>query len=131
MDPSRNFLYHSFSSAPLGGWIHADPSAYAPQVLYSPVRLENINCVVEATNDRGAIFLGDVISIKKEDLLRDNNIRAVLSCSIEAGTSISYEAYNPYDTPNHAVEAIKAIPAEDLYTYDISKHFEEAIAFID
>jgi hypothetical protein len=42
-----------------------------------------------------------------------------------------YVVYNSRDTPNHQVDATKVILAQDLYTYDISKHFEEAFQFID
>jgi hypothetical protein len=70
MDHQSNKLYHSRSSAPLGGWVRPDGSSYAPQVIFSPIRLENINCIVEADGSRGAIFLGDIISAKKEDLLK-------------------------------------------------------------
>jgi protein-tyrosine phosphatase len=44
---------------------------------------------------------------------------------------ICYVVYNPKDTPNYQVDATKVILAQDLYTYDISKHFEEAYQFID
>lgn len=39
--------------------------------------------------------------------------------------------YNQADSPNHKVEVTLALAAEDLYTYDISQHFEEAISFIE
>jgi len=39
-------------------------------------------------------------------------------------TFTSYVVYNQADTPNHKIEAARVILADDLYTYDISKHFE-------
>lgn len=131
MDSLNEALYHSRTSAPLLGWVRPEGGAYPPQIIYSPVKLENMNCVVEADDRRGAIFLGDVISVKKEELLQEHNIRAILSCAVESCTWKANIVYDPRDSPNHKIDAFQSIRAHDIYSYDISKHFEEAIAFIN
>jgi hypothetical protein len=34
-----------------------------PLVLYASQRLENINCIVEANMEMGAVFLGDIVCV--------------------------------------------------------------------
>ena len=52
--------------------------------MFSHERLENINCIVDPSEERGGLFLGDTISTKRADYLIRYNIQAVLSCAPEA-----------------------------------------------
>lgn len=62
-----------------------NPFGFGSQVIISSNKLENLNLIVDALEGRGAIFLGDIISVRKEDLLRKHNIKAIISCGFEAG----------------------------------------------
>ena len=45
--------------------------------------------MIEApTNELGGLFLGDIISIMKEDIMKNNKIQAVLSCMYESNNNI-------------------------------------------
>lgn len=55
-------------------------SALITPVYISNRRLENMNCIYEPTEKMGGLFLGDVISTLKADLLQQHQIKAVLSC---------------------------------------------------
>lgn len=46
--------------------------------------LENVNCIIEPKGSVGGVFLGDIISTKKPELLEKHKINAILSCSIES-----------------------------------------------
>jgi hypothetical protein len=50
----------------------------------SPIPLNYINCVLEPTAQTGGLFLGDVVSVRKPEVLLKNNIKAVLSCGNES-----------------------------------------------
>jgi len=50
----------------------------------SPVPLNYMDCVLEPTADRGGIFLGDLVSARKPEVLSQSNIKAVLSCGDES-----------------------------------------------
>jgi hypothetical protein len=67
-------------------------NAYSPTMgpLYLPnpniptfmssVPLNYMDCVLESSSERGALFLGDLVSARKPEVLIQNNIRAILSC---------------------------------------------------
>lgn len=43
-------------------------------------KLENMNCIFKQSEHLGGLYLGDVISTLKEEILQGSNVRAVLSC---------------------------------------------------
>lgn len=53
-------------------------------VSVSCKRLENVNCIFKPSENLGGLYLGDVISTLKEEILQGNSIRAVLSCMTES-----------------------------------------------
>lgn len=55
-------------------------SGFVSPVLVSRSRLENLNCIFESTPTMGALYLGDVVSTMKQDLLKRHAINAVLTC---------------------------------------------------
>jgi hypothetical protein len=66
MDHQYNTLYQNRPSVPLvNGYMRPTEAIYQTQILYSPVKLENVNCIVEQTDNLGGLYLGDVISSKK------------------------------------------------------------------
>jgi hypothetical protein len=54
-------------------------------VIFSREKLENINCIIDPSETRGGLFLGDTLSVKRLEYLIKYNIQAVLSCAPEAG----------------------------------------------
>ena len=55
-------------------------SALVSPVYVSNRRLENMNCIYEPNDKIGGLFLGDIISTLKVDLLKQHRVTAVLSC---------------------------------------------------
>lgn len=55
-----------------------------PPVLVSRQSLQNINCILESSSTMGGLFLGDIISTMKQDLLAAHQIQAVLTCMAES-----------------------------------------------
>ena len=72
---------------------HQPPNnqVFEQPVLVSRRRLENINLILEPTQQTGSLFLGDVISTIKEDLLKYHQIRAVLTCMVESTSFLTKE----------------------------------------
>lgn len=60
------------------------PHAEGNRLMVSSKKLENINCIFSPSDGLGGLYLGDVVSTLKEDLLRSNNIRAILTCMCES-----------------------------------------------
>jgi hypothetical protein len=59
MDHQYNTIYQNRSSAPLlNGYLRPTEAINQPQILYSPVKLENINCIVEQVGKVGGLYLG-------------------------------------------------------------------------
>lgn len=90
---------HQALPAPLPGYMIGLGFPAPDQVIYSSAKLENINCIVEPTMESGGLYLGDIISTKKEELLKKHNIRAVLSCGVEAGNSFANLSVQPKRHP--------------------------------
>lgn len=63
-------------------------SALITPVYISNRRLENMNCIYEPSEKMGGLFLGDVISTLKVDLLQQHQIRAVLTCMNDSKYSL-------------------------------------------
>lgn len=63
---------------------HSPGAADSQIVMVSARKLENMNCIVEPSVELGGIYLGDVVSTLKEDLLRAHGIQAVLTCMYES-----------------------------------------------
>lgn len=52
----------------------------------SPVPLNYIDCVLDPTETTGGLFLGDLVSARKPEVLFQNTIKAILSCGDESST---------------------------------------------
>ena len=59
-------------------------SAFISPVYVSNRRLENINCIYEPTDKIGGLFLGDIVSTLKVELLKQHRITVVLSCLVDS-----------------------------------------------
>jgi len=59
-------------------------STLGSPVVVSNRRLENINCIIDPAHDMGGLYLGDIISTLKPDLLKERKVNAVLSCMAES-----------------------------------------------
>ena len=51
-----------------------------PGIIYSDKKLQNINCIEESSSGYGGLYLGDIISVVKPEIIHSNNITAILSC---------------------------------------------------
>lgn len=87
---------------------------------FSPLRWK-IDCIVPPTNGTGGIFLGNIEGARDLKLLKKNEITAVLT--VAAGTGLRY---SQKDIPAH-----KIIPADDIPSYQLNKHFKVATEFLD
>lgn len=57
------------------------------QSVCPPPALENMNCVMDPKEGRGALYLGDYVSTMRSDLLLQHNIGAILSVATESSNS--------------------------------------------
>ncbi len=53
--------------------------------IIAPVPYAYMDCVVDATEQTGGLYVGDIISSRKADLLAGKKIQAILSCAPEIG----------------------------------------------
>lgn len=102
------------------------PAAYvAPSYGYSSpfssLSFDNMNCIIEPTDELGGIYLGNYDAASDINLLRKHKISAVLT--VAAGTGLRY---HPDAVASHDV-----IPAMDVDYYDMTKHFDRCFDFMD
>ena len=91
-----------------------------------------MNKIIVPSEGKGAIFLGNIYAAYNLDILKSNNITAVLT--IAAGTQLKYDpeqnfyyqVYCIYHYIRH-----KIINADDVETYTLNRHFDVIIDFID
>eukprot|EP01017_Pseudomicrothorax_dubius_P020157 TRINITY_DN22090_c0_g1_i1.p1 TRINITY_DN22090_c0_g1~~TRINITY_DN22090_c0_g1_i1.p1 ORF type:complete len:207 (+),score=29.14 TRINITY_DN22090_c0_g1_i1:132-752(+) len=83
--------------------------------------LEDLNIILEATAEQGALFLGSLQAAADTKLLAKHNIKAVLT--VAAGTRLTYR--------KSTVTEHMTIEAQDIESYNIARHFEKAIGFIE
>lgn len=127
--PMNDFRASSYSNDPSRTIEIARFSAMHKIVLPKQVRssstvssLPKITLVLEPQPGKGAIFLGSLEGARDVYLLKSHKIGSVLS-AIGYGATLQYD---PKDIQLH-----KIIYADDLESYDISKHFGEAFEFIE
>lgn len=82
---------------------------------------DNMNCIIEPTEELGGLYLGNYDAASDISLLRKYKIAAVLT--VAAGTGLRY---HPDSISSHDV-----IPAMDVDYYDMTKHFDRCFDFID
>lgn len=80
-----------------------------------------MDCIIQPEDGKGGLFVGSFEGAKDIKSLRINKINAVLTAS---GSSIIKYLY-------HDVYLHKIILAQDIESYDLTKHFQEAFDFID
>jgi hypothetical protein len=85
------------------------------------LRLNPLNCIVEANEEGGAIYLGNIYAAYSMDILKKHNITAVLT--VAAGTMLKF---NSDEGIVHMI-----IPADDIEHYNLGRHFEKMIEFIN
>lgn len=78
-----------------------------------------LNCILEATPECGALYIGDIESVSNPFILQNHQIGAILTVSREY-TSLSFPPYI-----NHL-----ALPIDDNHMFDISQYFAQGIDFI-
>jgi predicted protein tyrosine phosphatase len=88
--------------------------------LIQYLRMNPLNLIVPATDDEGGIYLGNLYAAYNLDILKKHNISAVLT--VAAGTGLKYT--DP--SISHMV-----IMADDIEHYNLSRHFDKMIDFID
>lgn len=47
---------------------------------------DNLNVVLKTAKNRGALFIGNIMSVADPEILQDHRIKAVLSCGHNVGT---------------------------------------------
>ena len=80
-----------------------------------------MNCIEEPTSEQGGLFLGDVISLMKADLISQAQITAVLSCMTEFS---SYGFYLEHPVKLSPTITHSQIPAKDVMDYPLDVHFD-------
>jgi protein-tyrosine phosphatase len=102
------------------------PSVYqTPSYSYGPsfssLNFDNMNCIIDPTEELGGIYLGNYDAASDITLLKKHKIGAVLT--VAAGTGLRYHP--------DAVSSHDVIPAMDVDYYDMTKHFDRCFDFID
>ena len=93
----------------------ARPRYYCPpQSIY-----KNVNVIIEANDQSGALYLGDFTAAMEKNNLKNKGIKTVLTVAI--GMNIHYAP----NTINHHV-----YPAFDIESFDLSIYFEETYEVI-
>ena len=66
-----------------------------PQYQQAPLQkvaahqlFDNMNCILEPSEGRGALYLGDLMSTMRSDLLHQHGIGAILSVAVESSNSL-------------------------------------------
>jgi hypothetical protein len=57
------------------------PQQIPMSIVVNPSKLQNINEILSCSLGRGALYIGDFISLKKPELILRNSIQAVVSCA--------------------------------------------------
>lgn len=53
----------------------------------APVLMDYVNCLISPGDGVGGLYLGDMVSARKPEVLKQYNIRAILSCDIQSSNS--------------------------------------------
>lgn len=80
-----------------------------------------MNCILEENENTGSLYLGNLDAASDMKLLDRHNIRAVLTVAVGLGLR-----YHQDEDIDHLV-----IHAEDVESYNLSRHFEKATEFIE
>lgn len=129
--PMDQFRVSSYSDVPSRALQIARYSAMHKVELPKQIRtssfgivlMRKMDCIIEPeSTGNGGLYLGSLEGAKDMSLLKLNGIKAVLSAIGKAFRP----NYDPKDVPEY-----RLICADDIETYDISQHFEEAFQFLD
>jgi len=82
---------------------------------------EKMHCILEANEKLGGLYLGGVAGAENPDFYKKYGITCVLECA--AGLSVQY--------PKEFLEKHLLIPVHDYPDFEIKRHFEKAIEYID
>lgn len=82
---------------------------------------KSMDCIIEPTDGKGGLYLGNINSAEDIPNLQKFNIKAVLTAA--AGTNLRYQKS---DISDH-----KIIPAEDIESYNLSVYFKDGVEFIE
>lgn len=98
--------------------------------LYAFLNSEKMNCVESHLDGKtGALYVGSLDAANDIELLKKHNVRAVLTVASNTGAIRSHLGLSYAKDHNMAEHLV--LPAEDIPSFDISKHFEAGINFID
>eukprot|EP01017_Pseudomicrothorax_dubius_P021853 TRINITY_DN2350_c0_g1_i2.p1 TRINITY_DN2350_c0_g1~~TRINITY_DN2350_c0_g1_i2.p1 ORF type:complete len:206 (-),score=20.38 TRINITY_DN2350_c0_g1_i2:204-821(-) len=100
--------------------VHGD-ECLSNEGILSSILGRDINCIIEAKEGNGGLYLGNVKAAKYVDHLKKLKISAVLTVANHCRIS-----YKTDQIAEHLV-----IPAEDRERFDISEHFSNCIKFIE
>lgn len=89
-----------------------------------------MNCIEDGKDNKGAIYVGSLESANDTELLKKNKIRAVLTVASGTGNHTLFILGLSY-TKDHDIHEHLILPADDTPAFDISKHFETGIDFIE
>jgi hypothetical protein len=67
-------MFGQFPNAYYGPYYNGKPTTV------SPVPFTSINCVLDATDQSGGLYIGDVMCIKRPEILVGHRIKAILCC---------------------------------------------------
>lgn len=82
---------------------------------------EPLNLILEASENNGALYLGNYEAASDVVLLRKHGIKAVLT--VAADLRLNY--------PSNEGIIHEVIPALDMVSYDLSRHFSRCLEFIE
>lgn len=83
--------------------------------------MDPMNCIIDPAGTSGGLYLGNIDAAQNVTMLRKHNIGAVLTVAARTGLS-----YDHGLIPHHEI-----ILADDIESYNLSKHFPKMLDFID
>lgn len=79
---------------------------------------DDMNCVIEPTEELGGIYVGNIKAARDPEFLRRNKIRAVLT--VASRTGIVY--------PENLIHFHKIIEAEDVPQFELGQFWDQSLS---
>lgn len=96
-----------------GGYLDPDDDPFAT------FEWTNISCILEPEDGVGGLYLGNLNGAKDVKKLKECKVTAVLTVAAQAGLKYTKKDFEH-----------KIIPAEDSASFNLLKHFDEALEFM-
>lgn len=93
----------------------------SPSSVRAYLAMDPVNEIIPPSEELGGIYLGNIDSASQLEIIRQNNIKAVLTVAARTGLS-----YTPDQVAYHDIIAIDDSPYEDL-----KKHWQRTYDFIE